>query len=303
MKLVFVASLGLSSGVNIEPASVVQGITSVLPTFHDCESNVTIVDDVELFLSSMDGHKQLQQMPDILAQLLAKIQGLFHVCDEPNTTLHQTSGNMAHDFYEYIKNNILKFDEQMLEEMEEMMKVCTFRAPDGKRCGQLLGQIVKHIIFGDHAPPLVLGSEAERRSFTGGVMKGLLGNSKNFRDCADDVVAIGQAGRAMIRDLLKRDVQAVLSDIGHLLQLLAAAISSKHNLDASLPSLPHPSLPAWIPHRSHECTTVEASSGQRQAIVPGCMGTGCKANGVDRDCAWCVYDLDKCVTVSWHVSP
>jgi len=87
----------------------------------------------------------------------------------------------------------------------------------------------------------------------------------------------------MIKDLLKHDVQAVLRDIGQLLQLLAAAISSKHNLDASLPSLPHPSLPAWIPHRSHDCTTVEASSGQRQTIVPGCMGTGCKANGVDRD--------------------
>lgn len=126
-------------------------------------------------------------------------------------------------------------------------------------------------------------------------MKGLLGNSKNFQDCAEDVAAIGQAGKAMIKDLRKRDVQAVIGDIGQLLQLIASAISRKHSLDVSLPSIPHPSLPSWVPHRSHDCTAVEESSGQRQIMVPDCTGTGCKANGVDQDCAWCVYDLDMCM--------
>merc|ERR1711896_3733 len=88
-----------------------------------------------------------------------------------------------------------------------------------------------------------------------------------------------------------------MGDLGQLLKLLAAAVSGKRHLDATFPSVPHPSLPGWVPHRSHECSTVEPSSGQRQTTVPSCMGTGCKANGVDHDCAWCVYDLDKCVSV------
>lgn len=281
----------------LETNDVVQGIASVLPVNRDCETNVTISNDVEHFLSSMqDEHLEVQEVPEIVAQLVERVKSFFHICDQGNSTLEMANGNIAHDFYQYIKNNMLKFDEQMLEEMEEMMKVCSFRAPDGKRCGQLLGKIISHIIFGDHAPPMALSSEVERRSFTGGVLKGLLGNSKNFQDCAEDVAAIGHAGKAMIKDLLKRDVQAVISDLAQLLQLLAAAISGRRNLDASLPSLPHPSLPAWVPHRSHECTTVEESSGQRQIMVPDCMGTGCKANGVDRDCAWCVYDLQKCMS-------
>merc|ERR1719171_3488997 len=42
------------------------------------------------------------------------------------------------------------------------------------------------------------------------------------------------------------------------------------------------------------CDTVESSSGQEQIWVPGCQGVGCKANGHDNDCAWCVYDMSAC---------
>lgn len=33
---------------------------------------------------------------------------------------------------------------------------------------------------------------------------------------------------------------------------------------------------------------------QRMIWVHGCKGTGCLANGVDQDCAWCVYDMTGC---------
>merc|ERR1712054_221266 len=36
------------------------------------------------------------------------------------------------------------------------------------------------------------------------------------------------------------------------------------------------------------------TAGQKMIWVAGCQGTGCKANGVDQDCAWCVYDYDAC---------
>jgi len=35
-------------------------------------------------------------------------------------------------------------------------------------------------------------------------------------------------------------------------------------------------------------------NGQRQVWVPGCSGTGCRANSLDDECAWCVYDLVRC---------
>jgi len=31
-----------------------------------------------------------------------------------------------------------------------------------------------------------------------------------------------------------------------------------------------------------------------QITVPHCHGTGCKANGADHDCAWCIFDMAKC---------
>jgi len=44
----------------------------------------------------------------------------------------------------------------------------------------------------------------------------------------------------------------------------------------------------------HDCSEVQSENGQRMLWVPGCTGAGCLANGKDRDCAWCVYDLEKC---------
>jgi len=49
-----------------------------------------------------------------------------------------------------------------------------------------------------------------------------------------------------------------------------------------------------LPVAALECNSVEALSGQKQVWVPGCRGVGCRANGVDDDCAWCVYDLQSC---------
>lgn len=54
------------------------------------------------------------------------------------------------------------------------------------------------------------------------------------------------------------------------------------------------------------CITVDAhfapcstddGHGQQMVWVPGCKGIGCLANGVDNDCAWCVYDMEACEAV------
>merc|ERR1711988_42544 len=55
------------------------------------------------------------------------------------------------------------------------------------------------------------------------------------------------------------------------------------------------------------CSADESSSGQQQIWVPDCKGVGCKANGHDDNCAWCIYDYPKCFEVygkacdaTWH---
>jgi hypothetical protein len=37
------------------------------------------------------------------------------------------------------------------------------------------------------------------------------------------------------------------------------------------------------------------AAGQKMIWVDDCQGTGCNANGVDQDCAWCVYDYTACI--------
>lgn len=49
-----------------------------------------------------------------------------------------------------------------------------------------------------------------------------------------------------------------------------------------------------LPAAALECNSVRTLSGQKQVWVPSCRGVGCRANGVDDDCAWCVYDLQSC---------
>merc|ERR1719437_96021 len=48
---------------------------------------------------------------------------------------------------------------------------------------------------------------------------------------------------------------------------------------------------------SSECASPQPSSGQMRVWVPNCQGTGCMADGKNTDCAWCVYDMSKCVSV------
>merc|ERR1711920_136706 len=38
----------------------------------------------------------------------------------------------------------------------------------------------------------------------------------------------------------------------------------------------------------------DPTAGQREIWVEGCQGTGCNANTMDDDCAWCVYDVELC---------
>merc|ERR1711862_352860 len=48
---------------------------------------------------------------------------------------------------------------------------------------------------------------------------------------------------------------------------------------------------------SGKCDLIQETSGQRQVIDKNCQGTGCRADGNNQDCAWCVYDLAKCRSI------
>lgn len=50
-------------------------------------------------------------------------------------------------------------------------------------------------------------------------------------------------------------------------------------------------------HAHFASCNVDDGEGQQMVWVSSCEGHGCRANGIDNDCAWCVYDMAKCEVV------
>jgi len=96
------------------------------------------------------------------------------------------------------------------------------------------------------------------------------------------------------------------------------AVVASFELQHAPPSPPSPPKPPNPPYREGECgvkamadykntfgrrcSAVETNSGQcmfdfRSSEGRPCSGFFCNANGVDGDCAWCVYNLAKCNSV------
>merc|ERR1712137_1040995 len=53
------------------------------------------------------------------------------------------------DLYKHIRANILAHDDVMVDALENMAKVCTFKAPDGNVCGYDLGKIIRALIVSE----------------------------------------------------------------------------------------------------------------------------------------------------------
>jgi len=256
--------------------------------------------DVDAFVVAIQ-QKDMQHGAKALEAIVRDIQNAM--CKSSNQSkLYQGEG-IVQSILDYLKNNFLHFDEAILEELGEMTKVCTFQAPDGKKCGQLLVQILKHLVLGNHHNKLELDfpKAPNPLSFFGGLMNGLLGDDANYKACAGNFGVAMDAVKHLVSHLKHRQLKAVLADLSAIFGYIWDAILHRHaQLKGGLSGLPHlphlPHLPGWVPNsKSHACALVEETSGQKQIMVPGCVGTGCNANGVDVDCAWCVYDLDQCV--------
>jgi len=138
------------------------------------------------------------------------------------------AASMVAAFMDYLKNNLLKFDEQILDEIAEMGKVCTFRAPDGGRCGALVVQIMKHLLLGNHHQKHALETQMVGGAFVGGMMKGLLGDDTNYKACRANVGSVFGEVKQIAVDVKSRDFKAAISDISTVIGHIVNALK-KHN--------------------------------------------------------------------------
>lgn len=134
--------------------------------------------------------------------------------------------NDAHspqDIAKNIKKNFLANDEDVINHIEDMASVCTFKAPDGKKCGYDLGTIIRDILIVEEAHLFV---EKHQGSLFSGLLKGLLGNTKDYKACAGDLGAVMNSTKHVIADLRKRKIGPALEDLSQLISSVSPAAAS-----------------------------------------------------------------------------
>lgn len=125
------------------------------------------------------------------------------------------------DLYKKLKKNGLDNDEAIVDAFEGAGKYCTFRSPDGNKCGQSLGRPVRLILLG--SPTLELESQGAG-AFVSGFAQGLLGDSDGVQHCAKDLGKVSKAGMSLVQDAMARNINKTVSDIQHLLKAFQGSI-------------------------------------------------------------------------------
>jgi len=122
------------------------------------------------------------------------------------------------DVYQKIRQNLLAHDAQILAFMEDMGKSCTFKAPDGNKCGYDLGSIVRKTLVVDDTLEMQLFVENHQGSMLSGLLKGLLGkeHGKDYKACAVDAGAVVNGTKhlmAVVRHFKLDDAAVAVSEI------------------------------------------------------------------------------------------
>lgn len=122
------------------------------------------------------------------------------------------------DLLHKMKANVLQWDEVMLGELEQAAQFCTFQAPSANKCGAVIGKGLRQLVIGDN-PQLEL--EAPKKAeFMKGLVKGLLGDSTDIKDCTDDGTVVLTAAFSMIKDIKQRKLEEFVKDAATLMQTL-----------------------------------------------------------------------------------
>merc|ERR1712227_479870 len=102
-------------------------------------------------LFSLFGHLKVNSVVDALSEILTAMPAAIRSCKvaagdlgEFTRIMHGVSSPA--DIYHNVKQNILEHDEEIINTVENMGKVCTFRAPDANHCGYDLGHILREVM-------------------------------------------------------------------------------------------------------------------------------------------------------------
>jgi hypothetical protein len=125
------------------------------------------------------------------------------------------------DLSRKLKKNLLDNDEKILGELEKMGKVCTFAEPDGFKCGENLGKIIRQVVVGANHMELELA--VQNGNIVSGLLKGLLGDSKDFKACAGSIGDVTNVTKTLVTDIRQRHVKHALHDVSDLLMALKPA--------------------------------------------------------------------------------
>merc|ERR1712147_465202 len=111
-------------------------------------------------LFSLFGHLKVNALVDALSEILTAMPDAIRSCKvaagdlkDFTSIMHGVKGPA--DIYQNVKRNILAHDEEIISTVENMGKVCTFRAPVGNRCGYDLGHILREVMVVHHHTVIV----------------------------------------------------------------------------------------------------------------------------------------------------
>lgn len=129
------------------------------------------------------------------------------------------------DVYQKIKHNMLNHDEEIVDAVEDITKVCTFRAPDGNKCGYDLGSIVRKLLVSEEAQLFV---QKHQGSLFSGLMRGLLGKTgaADYKSCAEDAGAVINGTKHLFSLLGHLHVKEVAEALSEILTAMPSAIES-----------------------------------------------------------------------------
>jgi len=165
--------------------------------------------------------KHVNQTADDLQAIISDVQHMFLDCSKAGKDFAPivqaySDCRSAGDVLVKLKHNFLDNDENMMEELAKAAKHCSFRDPDGHKCGVAIGKTTRHFVLGESQQQLSV--EFKANAFFGGFARGLLGgDGKSSAACASDLGKVMDAGMSVVGDVMSRNVSQAMNDIHKLL--------------------------------------------------------------------------------------
>jgi hypothetical protein len=165
--------------------------------------------------------KNINKTADDLQAIISDVQHMFLDCSKAGKDFAPivraySDCRSAGDVLSKLKHNLLDNDENMLEELSKAAKHCSFRDPDGHKCGHALGVTTRHFVIGSQYQQLAL--EVHPNAFFVGFARGLLGgDGKACAACATDLGKVSKSGMHVVGDIMQRNVSRAVNDVHKLL--------------------------------------------------------------------------------------